>query len=60
MDYYYSQQNRSKLSYNLSGKKNSSLDSMKESLRIGNAKNVSISKQNRKTEARLLDESDSD
>ena len=60
MDYYTSQQNRSKFNYNLSGQKNSSLDSMKESLRIGNAKNVSNSKQNRKTEARLLNESDSD
>ena len=60
MDYYNSQQNNSKFNYNLRGKKNSSLDSMKESLRIGNAKNVSNSKQNRKTEASLLNESDSD
>ena len=60
MDYYNTQQNNSKFNYKLSGKKNSSLDSMKESLRIGNAKNVSNSKQNRKTEASLLNESDSD
>ena len=60
MEYYNSNSNNSKFNPSYYGKKNSTLDSMKESLRIGSAKNVSKLKQNRKYAANLSTDSDSD